>query len=202
MSLITVQPCQNVAASTEGSFLSLCGCKVWAHWPLCRASPVLLQIFSSVIESDGWVVPTSHWDAWTTARNPNLRRGRGRRGPCHIVSCKGHAGSKGKSSPSNPLMRNQRITSQDNCCWLYKVQIKRKENFLTRRSKIKSQLVSVQFFKGHFVFSRLFTLIGQTGVFFIFKWSMYILPYFISLVLLLYFFFYIIKCFYTSLVQK
>lgn len=170
-----------MAAFTEGSFLSLCGCKVWAHWPLCRASAVLLQIFSSVIESDGWVVPTSHWDAWTTARNPNLRRGRGRRGPCHIVSCKGHFGSKGKSSPNKPLMRNQRIkctlTSQDNCCWLYKVQINRKENFLTRWSEIKSQLVSVQsFFKGHLVFSRLFILIGQTGVFFIFKWSMCILP--------------------------
>ncbi len=114
---------QNMAFFTDSykappSFL--CGCKVRAHWPLCGASSVLLQIFSSVIESDGWVVLASHEDVWTTACNPNLHRGRGGRGPCYIVSCEGHLDSKGKSSPSAALMRNQRtkcaITPQDNCC--------------------------------------------------------------------------------------
>lgn len=55
--------------------------------------PVLLQTFSSVIESDGWAVPARHCAVWTTARNPNLCRGQGGRGPCHIVSCKGHLDS-------------------------------------------------------------------------------------------------------------
>lgn len=63
------------------SFPRLGGSKVRARWPLCGASPVLLQTFSSVIESDGWAVPARHCDVWTTARNPNLRRGQGQERP-------------------------------------------------------------------------------------------------------------------------
>lgn len=146
----TVQTRLTMAAFTEPHKAFLCGCKVRAHWPLCGAPPVRPQIFSSVIESDGWVVLASYGDVWTTARNPNLHRGRGGRGPCYIVSCEGHLDSKGKSSPNGALMRNQRTkctkTPQDNCCprwWLYKVQGNRatldhlKENVLLRWSLIK-----------------------------------------------------------------
>lgn len=72
------------------------GCKGRARRPLRRASPVWLQIFSSVIESDGWAVLVGHRDIRTTARNPIYHSGWGKRGPCYIVNCEGDLDSQGK----------------------------------------------------------------------------------------------------------
>lgn len=50
----------------------------------------MLQLFSSVIDSDGGSSPLDTEDIRTQACNPNLRRGWVRRGPRCIVGHKGH----------------------------------------------------------------------------------------------------------------